>query len=434
MTMAKLAFSLRTSYRRNRRKDCSLWPRKRKTTVFPTGYGFFCKLALLLVLLTGCGALPGRQATPTAALEDVALQRFLTRAPQPLAVTTTPTPAAQVQIPSGLPLPLVDPLNVTGNLRMSGSSALAPLTRRLYADFVSAGYRDTLRIEEVGADIAFAQYCAQAPAPGATVGDAIDIVMTDRPIKQSELNLCIQQQRRPVALRVALAALVIVTGADTEFADNVSKAEAATLFTARHWSDVRYAWPTAEIQRVVPTMDSTTFQLYVDKILAGQALLLQNAPATTFLADDQEIAFRIADTPYMVGFLSFADYQQNADSLRPLALAGVAPTGQNINSGVYALTYSLLLYTDPATLAERPQVGAFLLYYLNNMNAVMGDVGNFPINEAGYERTKTVLLTALGQEAYLAQFPPTSTPVPPPTATPTLTATSAVTGTGTVTP
>ncbi|MFZ4660770.1 MAG: PstS family phosphate ABC transporter substrate-binding protein, partial [Caldilineaceae bacterium] len=364
MTMTKLAFSLHTKYQYNRSKDFrlsprskdfSLSPRKRKTKVFTTGYGFFCQTALLLVLLTGCGALPGRQATPTTVLEDVALQRFLTRAPQPLPVATTPTPAAQVQIPSGLPLPLVDPLNVTGNLRMSGSSALAPLTRRLYADFVSAGYRDTLRIEEVGADIAFAQYCAQALAPAATVGDAIDIVMTDRPIKQSELNLCVQQQRRPVALRVALAALVIVTGADAVFADNVSKAEAATLFTAHHWSDVRRAWPTAEIQRAIPTMDSMIFQLYVNKILAGQALLLQNAPATTFLADGQEIAFRIADTPYTVGFLSFADYQQNADSLRPLALAGVAPTGQNINSGVYALTYSLLLYTDAATLAERPQ-------------------------------------------------------------------------------
>jgi ABC-type phosphate transport system substrate-binding protein len=378
---------------------------------------------IFLLLLTGCGVLPGRQATPTALIEDVALQRFLTRAPLPVTVAATPTPAAQVLIPRGLPLPLVDPLNVTGNLRISGISALAPLTRRLYADFVRDGYRDTLRIEEVGADIAFAQYCAPNPA----TGDAIDIVMTDRPITQSELNLCLQQQRRPVALRVALAAIVMVTSADADFADNVSKAEAVTILTARRWSDVRRAWPAAEIERVVPAVESMTFRLLVEQLLAGQPLLLQNAPATTFLDDEQEIAFRLADTPYAVGFLPFADYQQNAAALRPLALAGIAPNGQNISSGVYGLTYPLLLYTDPATLAERPQAGAFLLYYLSNMNTVMGAVGNFPINEAGYERTKTVLLTALGQEAYLAQFLPTSTPVPPPTVTPTLTPTSAVT-------
>lgn len=431
--MAKLFFFLRTHQQHHRRKDFSLSPRAPKTKVFPTDYCFFYKIALLLLLLSGCGVLPSRSATPTVAIEDVALQRFLTRAPQSPPVTTTPTPTAQVLIPSGLPLPLVDPLNVTGNLRISGSSALAPLTRRLYADFVSAGYRDTLRIEEVGADIAFAQYCAQDPATGDASGVPIDIVMTDRPIKQSELNLCLQQQRRPVALRVALTAIVIVTGADAAFTDTVSRAEAATLLTARRWSDVRRTWPTTEIVRVVPATESMTFRLLVDKILAGQALLLQNAPATTFLDDSQEIAFRLADTPNAVGFLSFADYLQHAVTLRPLALAGIAPSGESISSGAYGLTYPVLLYTDPTTLAERPQVGAFLLYYLSNMNTVMGAVGNFPIDEAGYERTKTVLLTALGQEAYLAQFPPTSTPVPPPTLTPTMTPTSAVTVTVTVT-
>ncbi len=385
-----------------------------------------------LLLLTGCTQFWGG-ATPTPAGDEVAIQRFLTSAPAPLRLTATPLPDATTTflLPRGVPLPLVDPLNVAGNLTISGSPALAPLTRRLYANFVSAGYRDTMRIEEIGADTVFARYCTQAPLDPTTV----DLMMSDRPIKQSELALCLEHNRRPIALRVAVGTVVIVGQADADFVTTVSKAELRAIFTAVRWADVRPEWPAVEIIRVVPTNGNVNFALFTDKILGHNTLLLQNAPATTFLDDGREIAFTIADTPAAVGFLDFADYQQNSAGLRLLALDGIQPHGQNVSNGVYPLTYPLLLYTDETTLAAKPQLGAFLLYYLATMNEAMRAVGTFPVNEAIYERTKAVLLTALGQEAYLAQFAPTSTPAPPPTPTvrPTATLTAAVTMPMTVT-
>ena len=392
---------------------------------------FFLPLLLLVLWLTGCTALPWQRATPTPASADSALQRFLTRAPAPLRLTATPLPVADSGYlpPSGLPLPLVDPLTVAGNLTISGSPALAPLTRLLYAGFVSTGYRNTMRIEEVSADSVFVRYCSQVSADQ----PAVDIVMTDRPIKQSELELCLQQQRRPVALRVALHAVVVVVRADADFVTEVSKAELVKLFTASKWSAVRYGWPDTEIARLVPPVASISFTLFVNKIFGRNAYLLQNVPALTRLDDDREIAFAVADTPAAVGFLPFADYQQNPAGLRLLAVDGIRPDGQTVSNGRYVLTYPLLLYVDEATLATKAQSGAFLLYYLAQMNGLMGKVGVFPIGEAGYERTKTVLLTALGQERYLAQFPPTSTPLPPPTATPTVTPTAPLTVTVAVT-
>ena len=396
---------------------------------------FALPLLLLILWLTGCTALPWQRATPTPASADSALQRFLTRAPAPLRLTVTPLPVAGSGYlpPSGLPLPLVDPLTVAGNLTISGSPALAPLTRLLYAGFVSAGYRDTMRIEEVSADSVFARYCSQPSADQTVIDTVVDIVMTDRPIKQSELELCLQQQRRPVALRVALNAVVVVVGADADFVTGVSKAELVGLFTVSHWSAVRYGWPDTEIARLVPPVTSMSFTLFVEKIFGRNGSLLQNAPALTRLDDDREIAFAVADTPAAVGFLPFADYQQNPAGLRLLAVDGIRPDGQTVSNGSYALTYPLLLYVDEATLATKAQTGAFLLYYLAQMNGLMGKVGAFPIGEAGYERTKTVLLTALGQESYLAQFPPTSTPLPPSTATPTVTPTAPLTVTLAVT-
>ncbi|MEZ4734828.1 MAG: substrate-binding domain-containing protein [Caldilineaceae bacterium] len=379
----------------------------------------YLHLLLLGFLLSGCSTFGWRQATPTPVTEEVAIRRFLAGAPVSARITATPSLVDSVVFspPSGMALPLVEPLDVVGNITVAGSPALAPLTRLIYARFVSAGYRDTMRIEEISADAVFQRYCGQDPVDSS----AVDIVMADRPIRQPELELCLQHNRQPVALRVALDTVVVVTHPASEFVSSMSKAELTTLFTARRWSAIRQGWPNREIIRIVPNEGSPAFALFVDKILDRNPLLLRNAPAATFLADGQEISMMVADTPDAVGILNFADYQKEAAGLRLLAVDGMLPNGQTVSSGAYVLTYPLLLYADLETLTMRTQVAAFLLYYLTNMNSFMARAGNFPVSEAAYERTKVVLLNALGQGSYLEQFAPTSTPAPPPTLTPTIT-------------
>jgi phosphate transport system substrate-binding protein len=320
--------------------------------------------------------------------------------------------------PQGLPLPAVEPLEVVGDLRVSGSSALSPLTRQIYDRFVSAGYRDTMRIEEVNSEVVFQRYCTQT-------GDeqnAIDIVMAERSIRQSELEVCQQHNRIPVALRVASAAVVMVVNAQVDFVSSMNKPELLTLTGANQWSEIRRDWPTAEISHFIPSAPNVILTVWTMNILRGNLSTLENLSTATLLEDGQELAFAVADTPNAMGLLNFADYQRNPTGLRIIAVDGILPNGVTVSNGTYVLVYPLLLYTDLETLATHPQVGAFLFYYLSNMNVLMSDVGLFPASEAIYERTKIVLVRSLGQDAYLEQFSPTSTPSPP-TVTPTITPT-----------
>jgi len=243
-----------------------------------------------------------------------------------------------------------------------------------------------------------------------------DIVMATRPMIQSELELCIENDRVPFALRVGLDAVAIVVHYEenksennTSFVETLTRDEVVKLFTSERWSDVQRGWPDIEIIRYIPHTDSGIFQYFVHELFEGNELVLRSAPETTLL------------------------HIASSNKMRLLAIDQVLPTAKNIVDGHYPLTRSLLLYLTPQILKEKPQVNAFLMYYMTNMNRLIMDVGNFPVNEAIFERSKVVLLTAQEQLGYLEKFSPTRTPMPTstPTRLPTSTPTIIMTATST---
>jgi phosphate transport system substrate-binding protein len=66
-----------------------------------------------------------------------------------------------------------------------------------------------------------------------------------------------------------------------------------------------------------------------------------------------------------MGYFGFTYYEENADSLKPFSLDGVAPSAETITSGDYPLSRPLLIYVKDESLA-RPEVEAFVRYYLEN--------------------------------------------------------------------
>ena len=388
-------------------------------------------LISLLYLLTACSSFDLRPSTPTPASDNPAMERFEESAPAPFKATATQSPhhmTDRVIIPEGLPLPLVDPLTVNGELYVVGSPAMASLMRSIYQRFVTEGYRDIMKVGEVGNELGFQFYCEYGIA---------DMVMATRPMIQDELELCMAHDRMPFALRVGLDAVAIVMhheeGMDTSFVETVTQAELAKLFTVERWSDIRRHWPDREIIRYIPHPDSGIFKYFASELLEGNSLALRSATETTPLHNEMEIALNISDTPYAVGFINYATYVANPQGMKLLAVDRVQPTVENVVSGDYPLTRSLLLYMTTDILREKPQVNAFLMYYLTNMNDLIMGVGNFPVSEAVFERTKVVLLTAQEQLGYLERFSPTYTPIPTntptrfPMSTPTAVITTTVT-------
>lgn len=113
---------------------------------------------------------------------------------------------------------------------------------------------------------------------------------------------------------------------------------------------------------------------------ADSATRLLAAENLTVSEDDNILANIIANDENTVGFFGYAYYMANQDRLRAVAIRlpdgqVVAPGAETLAAGLYPFARPLLLYTTPATLRAKPQVEAFIGCYLNQLEAVIGEVG-----------------------------------------------------------
>ncbi len=137
----------------------------------------------------------------------------------------------------------------------------------------------------------------------------------------------------------------------------------------------------------------------------NKARLLKASNIIESSENDQSLAEGIAADFQGIGFFGYAFYDSNRDNLRALTLDGIAPTLENIQSDSYPAVRPLFLYSSQSVLEEKPEVAAFLAYYLQNLDEVIVDVGYFPSDPEYLAVQKQAILDALGVETLLAINP-----------------------------
>jgi len=83
--------------------------------------------------------------------------------------------------------------------------------------------------------------------------------------------------------------------------------------------------------------------------------------------------------------------------LKAIAIEGVEPNQATVDAGEYPLARPLFIYSDAKILQEKPQVAAFIYFYLTNVNDHIGDVGYFPAPAAALQASLDAWMTALGK-------------------------------------
>ena len=272
------------------------------------------------------------------------------------------------------PMSMYMPDAVSGDIVTAGSSTVFPLSERMKQRFEEEGFNGNLTIDSIGSGAGFERFC---------VAGETDISNASRAIKDSEVESCRAIGREPIEFRVGTDALSVVVSKENTFVTDVTTEELALIFgTAETWSDVRPEWPAEPILRFIPGTDSGTFDYFVEAIFDEDETTILNASNTQLSEDDNILVQGIEGSPYAVGFFGFGYYQENASKLTVLSINGVAPTAETAENGDYPISRPLFIYSDATILQEKPQVAAFIYFYLTNVNDEIISVGYFPASDA----------------------------------------------------
>lgn len=332
----------------------------------------------------------------TASLALAACAPATTQAPAPTdvppateAMPVTGSEPTATEASAEDPMAMYAPDAVSGDIVTAGSSTVFPLSERMKQRFEEEGYAGNLTIDSIGSGAGFERFCKTGET---------DIANASRPIKDSEVESCgaLSPARTPIGFQVGIDALAITVSKENTWLTDVTKEELAQIFsTATNWSDVRPEWPKEPIQRFSPGTDSGTFDYFVEAIMGpanlgadGKADLTKgeeailNAANVQLSEDDNVLVQGVEGSEFAIGYFGYAYYQENADRLNVLSVEGIAPTAETAESGEYPLARPLFIYSDAQIMREKPQVAAFIHFYLENANDEIIDVGYFPVSEA----------------------------------------------------
>ncbi len=347
--------------------------------------------ALLVVVSILAACAPA--TTPTAA--PVVTE---TPAAEPTAVVE-PATEAPVEVDA---MAMYAPEAASGAIVTAGSSTVFPLSERMKQRFEEEGFTGQITIDSIGSGAGFERFC---------VNGEIDVSNASRAIKDSEVESCQAIGREPIEFRVGTDALAVVVSKDNTFISDVTSEELAIIFSsAEKWSDVRTEWPAEDILRFIPGTDSGTFDYFVEAIMGpaypgddGKASVEKGESAILAAAnlqmseDDNVLVQGVEGSPYAIGFFGFAYYQENADKLTVLSVDGIAPTAETAEDNSYPISRPLFIYSDAKIMQEKPQVAAFVYFYLANVNNEILEVGYFPASVDSLQSAMDAWKAAVGQ-------------------------------------
>ncbi len=286
------------------------------------------------------------------------------------------------------PMAMYSPLEVSGDVVTAGSSTVFPLSERMAELFRQEGFAGNITVDSIGSGAGFERFC---------VAGESDISNASRPIKDSELEACGEIGRDPIEIRVGTDALAVTVSSENDFATDATLEELALIFgEAENWSDVRAEWPNEEILRFIPGTDSGTFDYFVEVIFDENEEPILSASNTQLSEDDNVLVQGILGSPYAVGFFGYAYYAENKGALNVLSIEGIEPNQESVDAATYPLARPLFVYADGAILQSKPQVASFILFYLENVNDNVVDVGYFPAPASALTGAHDAVLSALG--------------------------------------
>jgi phosphate transport system substrate-binding protein len=273
-------------------------------------------------------------------------------------------------------------------IKIVGSSTVYPFSRAIAEQFQRANAGSSAIVESTGTGAGIKLFC------GGVGGEFPDIVNASRPMKKSEYEACqAKGAKNVIEVPVGIDGLTLISANNSPALNlttqDIYEALAANPYgkpnTAQTWKDVNPGLPPIKIRVLGPpptsgTRDSLS-ELILDKGCNTNAEMkaLKDTDAdkhkdicTKIREDgafveagenDNLLVQKVAADAGTLGVLGYSFLEENADRVKPVSIAGVAPTAETIGNLSYPGARKLYIYVKGEHIQAKPGIRAFVAAY-----------------------------------------------------------------------
>jgi phosphate transport system substrate-binding protein len=284
--------------------------------------------------------------------------------------------------------------NVSGSIRIDGSSTVGPLTQAVAEKFKEENPGVDITVGQSGTGGGFEKFCAGETA----INDA------SREIEPEEIATCKKTGIAFDDTQVANDALTVVLNPANPN-DCLSVDQLAEIWgpkdPASNWSEVKGADSSfdADIQRFGPGTSSGTFDYFTDAINGEEGV--QTKDYNNVGEDDNQTVTGVEGSEGGIGYFGFSYYTENSEGLKAAEVKNekgdcVAPSEETVQDGTYTpLARPLFIYPAASALKE-PAVKAFVDYYVENVNDIAPAVGFIPMTPEQLKKAEAAVAGLTG--------------------------------------
>jgi phosphate transport system substrate-binding protein len=306
--------------------------------------------------------------------------------------------------PTGGPTSAAVPGAASGDIRVTGSSTVEPISQAVAEDFRGRNPDFGYTVEGPGTGDGFAAFCE----------GAADVADASRPIREAEAQACADGGIDYVELKIAYDGMAVLTHPDTPV-ECLTFPDLYALFGPEsdgvgNWQDAEAVarelgsttdLPDMPLQITAPGEESGTYDSFIELAIAGVAeergqvddALRVPGPNYTASPNDNVIVQGVEAGAGSLGFVGYAFYAEAGEAVKAIAVDGgdgcVQPTEETIADGSYPLSRPLFIYPNLQRAADNPALAAWVDFYVSDEGmANVGEAGYVPLPADELEETR----------------------------------------------
>jgi len=280
---------------------------------------------------------------------------------------------------------------LSGTIRIDGSSTVAPLTEAVAEQFQAENPDVKVTVGTSGTGGGFEKFC---------VGET-DISDASREIEPEEAETCKKEGIGYEDVHVATDALTVMINNENPVSCltvdqlNAVWGPDSKLSNWDEIPDLKEEFD-EELALFGPGTDSGTFDYFTDEINGEEGASRKDY--NNVGENDNATVTGVEGSPGGMGYAGFSYYTENEGKLKALEVDGgkgcVGPSVESAQDGTYTpLSRPLFIYPSDSAL-KKPEVKAFVEYYLENATGVAESVGFIPLTEEQLEASESAATKA----------------------------------------